>query len=135
MAWIVDETLFVSNQIKQKPINEKGREELLARSEVLELRLSEAKRKVNESTKILEISSQELSVIKTQAYMARERIIYDDIGATGLTIDPSGRLAEYLKELSEISSDEERNYYLDKRAIELRSKIDHLFNEIIRNTR
>jgi hypothetical protein len=132
-AWVNDEIQFVSNEINQNPSDEKKLQELQDRLTILKKHLLELRKKLGEE-KISAKMLQEYERLKLAAEEAKKRFILDDIGATGLTIDPSGKLADYILELQKISSDRERNYYSDKRAIELRSKINHLFDEIIRKT-
>jgi len=62
-----------------------------------------------------------------------DRIIKDDIDSTIYMIDPSGKLDKYLHNLMSICSDQKKQYHSDAKVIELRGKINLLFNKLIDN--
>lgn len=134
IAWISDEISFVSDEMHNDKIDKTKKEVLLAKLKSLELRLSDKREDIKKARKKLGEITLELDKLRIQVDEGRKRLINDDIGATGLTVDSSGKLAKLLLELTEIASDKNRKYFSDPRAMTIRSEINHFFDELIRKT-
>jgi hypothetical protein len=133
-VWIREELTVISNERIHDKLDLQEKEELLSRLKVLGSRLEELSKEIGEFDIKIKEPKIELSRLVPLLEDHKKRLIKDDLGATGLTIDPSGKLADYILELQKIISDPNKKFYSDARAIELRSKINHLFDDLITKT-
>jgi len=86
---------------------------------------------LDSQSKKREKTAKEIKELSSRIDQINKRLILDDIGATFLSIDPSGKIAGYLTELQSIQKDKTTDFYSNARAIELRSKIYSIFTEIV----